>query len=365
MTGVIPASLAHRRIELEGQPWAVPAVAPATAKELAGLLAGASERGITIDVWGGGTRHGYGSPQIPDLVVSTSALAGVIEYEPDDLTLLVGAGTSLSAIEDVLAERRQTAGLAESPPSSTVGGAAASAASSLRRLRLGALRERVLQVTLVTGDGRVVTAGGRVVKNVSGYDLARLVVGSFGALGVIVSIRLKLWPVPPAAATVAVDEIGRAASIYRPLALLETADDRLVYVWGTDSEVDAATKDLRGVSHPGLIWPAEPEGRWRWSLRVSPKHTVEAVRRLPEKWRFLALHGVGDVRAASDDAGEAPALRSWAESTGGRLVVVDSPSDSYLDPWGLPPPGIDLQRRMIAQFDPKRVLNRGRLPGGL
>jgi hypothetical protein len=91
------------------------------------------------------------------------------------------------------------------------------------------------------------------------------------------------------------------------------------------------------------------------------------VRRLPGGWRHLAVYGAGDIRAASDDAQGAEDLRAWAEGAGGALVIVSRPpgGDDGFDPWGSPPPGLDIQRRLIAQFDPARIINPGRLPGGL
>jgi glycolate oxidase FAD binding subunit len=88
---------------------------------------------------------------------------------------------------------------------------------------------------------------------------------------------------------------------------------------------------------------------------------------MPVGWRYLAIHRVGDIRAASEDAAGATELREWAEQSGGSLVVVDAPPDGRdrLDPWGAPPPGLELQRRLIAEFDPARIINPGRLPGGI
>jgi glycolate oxidase FAD binding subunit len=293
-------------------------------------------------------------------------LSGIEEWDPDDLTVTVGAGTPVAELEATLAGRAQSAVLPEVPGRSTVGGVISAGVSSLRRGRLLGTRERMLEVTLVTGDGRVIRAGGRVVKNVTGYDLSRLVVGAFGSLGVIVRVCLKLWPTPPARATVTIDDLGAAMQVTRPMAVLDEAGTYRVYLWGTHEEVASAAARLGGETVEGHRWPADPEGPYRWSLRVPPVLTSEAVSRLPSGWRHLAIHGVGEVRAASDEAHGAADLRSWAEQAGGALVVVSSPDDADgLDPWGQPPPGIELQRRLIAQFDPARVINPGRLPGAL
>jgi glycolate oxidase FAD binding subunit len=340
--------------------------APTDVNSLAALLRQASESHLIVQVVGGGTRPGYGSPPPPDIVLDMSGMSGIEEWDPDDLTVTVGAGTKVADLEAELSERSQTAVLPEVPGASTVGGAISAGVSSLRRARLLGTRERMLEVRLVTGDGRVVRGGGRVVKNVSGYDLPRLVVGAFGALGVITSVCLKLWPRPPAAATVTIDHVEIAARVRRPLAVLEHDGSIEVFLWGTPEEVEASAARLEGVVREGHHWPADPVGLHRWSLRVPPALTREGVSRLPDGWSHLAIHGAGEIRAASGDAGGAQDLRAWAEMEGGALVVVESPpAVDGMDPWGSPPPGLEIQRRLIAQFDPARIINPGRLPGGL
>jgi len=340
---------------------------PADAEILASLLKHATESGSVIQVVGGGTRQGYGSPPLPDLIIDMGGFSGIEEWDPDDLTVTVGAGTPVAELEETLAGRSQTAVLPENPGQSTVGGVIAAGVSSLRRGRLLGTRERMLEVTLVTGDGRIVRGGGRVVKNVTGYDLPRLVVGAFGSLGVIISVCLKLWSTPPAAATVTIDDLDLATPVIRPLAVLEEDGAIRVLLWGTEEEVAATGALLDGVGEPGHRWPSDPSGPFRWSLRVPPAMTTEAITRLPSDWRYLAIHRVGEIRAASEDSEGAMGLRSWAEQRGGSVVVVDAPPGGLdgLDPWGTPPAGLDIQRRLIAQFDPARIINPGRLPGGI
>ena len=315
---------------------------------------------------GGGTHSGYGSPEPPDIVLSTDRLAEVERWEPDDLTIVAGSGSRVADVEAMLAEKNQTAVLPEVPGDSTLGGTIAAGISSLRRGRLFDTRERLLEATVVTGDGRVVRSGGRVVKNVTGYDLHRLHAGAFGSLGVLVSVCLKLWPTPPAAATVTVGDLEQTKAAVRPLAVLEDNENLKVYIWGTDEEVSAKAEHLGGSLEVGHSWPEDPTGDFTWSLRVPPAMTPEAVRRIPEGWAYLAVHGVGDIRMGSDSADGAAELRSWAESLPGHLVNTRRPVGfEGLDPWGSPPPGLELQRALIHQFDPKRTINPGRLPGGL
>lgn len=358
---------ARLRADLAGVPDSVPAIAPRTTEDVVSVLRHATKQGLNVQVLGGGTHSGYGSPLPPEIVLSTHELSAVEAWEPDDLTLVIGAGARVADVEAMLAARGQTAVMPERPGEATIGGVISAGVSGWRRARLYGTRERVLEVTIVTGDGRVVRGGGRVVKNVTGYDLPRLVVGAFGAMGVVVSVCLKLWPVPPAAATVTLPDLDAARLVARPLAVLEDRTGIRIFLWGTYDEVDALCSRLEGEKSQGLDWPADPVGVWSWSLRVPPAMTPEVVDRLPPGWEFVASHGVGEVRAASADAEGAVDLRAWAEQIGGALVVSGSPPDGAvsLDPWGSPPPAVDVQRRLIAQFDPARVINPGRLPGGL
>jgi glycolate oxidase FAD binding subunit len=365
--GAIPAGIRSLEVDLLPGSEAETGLAPSSLEEVEAILRFTTEHRLKIQVWGGGSHQGYGRPDPPDLVLFTNRLDAVEAWEPDDLTLTIGAGTSVARFEEMLAQRNQTAVMPEHPGPATIGGVISAGISSLKRGRLLGTRERLLEVIMVTGDGRRVRAGGRVVKNVSGYDLSRFAVGAFGALGVVISVCLKLWPVPPAQATVTNPDPDLISTLSRPLAVLEKDAVTQVFLWGIDEEVEAGAARIGGQVAPGHLWPTDPEGPFRWSLRVPPALTAAAIARLPASWSYLAIHGVGEVRLGSDDAGAAPELREWAEANDGRLVVVDSPPGSLpdFDPWGALPAGLEIQRRLIGQFDPARVINPGRLPGGI
>lgn len=363
----------HRLTDLEQAPPDVAAhlpfaghvFAPTTTDAVAAVLEAASDERAPVLVWGAGTHQGIGYPVHPEVVLSTAGLRGVIDWEPEDLTVVVEAGITVGALESMLAERRQTALLPETQPDATIGGVIAAGISGYRRARFGPTRDRVLQVTIVTGDGRPVTGGGRVVKNVSGYDLPRLVSGSFGSIGVVTSVCLKLWPVPEAGATVAVADPATAwRTAYRPAAVLQTRDGSFAYLQGTEAEVASQARALGGGARPGFAWPGTPDGDVVVSIRVPPARTGATVERLPAAVPFVAQHGVGEVVAAVEpDLDGLRALRAWAEAQGGAMVVLKAPSTLDVDPWGSDPPGLALQRRLIAGFDPLRILNPGRLPG--
>ena len=357
--------VARMQAEVPGRPEAELTAAPATPGEVAELLAEATAARLKVLVWGGGSHQGFGHRFDPDLVLSTSRLNRLLAWEPDDMTVVAEAGIGVDDLETRLATRRQTAILPERPGPATVGGVLSAGVSGYRRSRYGPTRDRILEVTVVTGDGRIVKAGGRVVKNVTGYDLPRLVVGALGSLGVIVSACLKLWPLPVATATVTVADLEASRAVHRPLSILSDAHATKVYLAGTPTEVESQANRLEGIREEGLRWPSPLPGELIWSLRVPPALVETARRRIPSEASQIAQIMVGEIGLGTNHTGGMPELREWAESVGGRLVLVRAPEPVYreIDPWGTPPGSVDLQRRLVAAFDPARVINPGRLPG--
>ncbi len=339
--------------------------APGTVDEMSELYRELDANRTTTIVVGGGTHLGIGNPVLAEAAVSTERLDAIIDHQPEDLTLTVQGGVTIGEIGALLEPHRQTAALVETQPDATIGGVVSAGISGFRRNRFGPTRDRVLEVTVVTGDGRVVTGGARVVKNVSGYDLPRLATGSFGALGVIVSVCLKLWPEPEARATVRLDDVADAERVHRPVAVLETDEGAWAYLQGPADEV-ASAATIGTVQSDDFTWPTF-DAPGTAEMRVPPSLVGRGVDRLDVP--FIAQHGVGVVAIASEDPDVLLPARSWCESVGGSLVVtsrsgpVDAPPS--VDPWGTPPPALSLQRRLIAGFDPHRIVNRGRLPGGI
>jgi len=173
---------------------------PAEAQEIAREAAGKA-----IVPWGGGCRQGLGyPPERYDLALSTANLNKITEYEPADLTITAQAGVTLAELQAVLAAQGQCLPLdIARPESQTVGGVIAARANSLRRLSGGSVRDLLLGVSVVNSAGELVKGGGKVVKNVAGYDLPKLYCGSLGTLGLITEASLKVAPLPEASATVA------------------------------------------------------------------------------------------------------------------------------------------------------------------
>ncbi|MGI8516988.1 MAG: FAD-binding protein [Acidimicrobiia bacterium] len=334
---------------------------PGSIAEMAEALARATAKNRRTVIWGGGTHQGIGYRIDPDLVIFTDRLARVIDWEPDDLTVVVEGGVKVADLEALLATRGQTAVLPEDPGGGTVGGMMAAGISGYRRSRYGPTRDRVLEVQVVTGDGRIVKGGGRVVKNVTGYDLPRLVVGSFGSLGVIVSCCFKLWPVPHATATVTI-EPGRIVDVHRPLAMLSDRSSTKIYLGGTEAEVRNQVTRLGGETQNELVWPALPHRAWAFSLRVPPQTAAGLLAGIPAEADFIHQVGVGEIAISAPSSDGMAALRSEAEAAGGALIVTRAADDGF-EPWGTPPPTLNLQSKLIAAFDPERVINPGRLPG--
>lgn len=171
---------------------------PASAEELAETLREAAAAGLAVVPWGGGTRQHIGRPPARyDLALSTAALSRVVDYHPDDLVVTVEAGTTLGAVQAELARHGQWLPWeAPLPARASVGGLLASGAAGALRLGHGPPRDWTLGMRVALGDGRLVRSGGRVVKNVAGYDSHKLHIGALGTLGVIVEATFKVAPLP-------------------------------------------------------------------------------------------------------------------------------------------------------------------------
>jgi FAD/FMN-containing dehydrogenase len=276
---------------------------------------------------GGRTQWTVGPP-VRDGVREVTAPAGVVEFEPAEMTVRVRAGTTVTDLDAALAERGQTVALPDHP-GTTVGGVLAVGRSGLRRLGYGPVRDTVLEVQVVTASGTVVKAGGPTVKNVSGYDLARLVVGSLGTLAFIGEVVLRTRPIAPASVWVsgAFDPFEAAGVLHRPTSILWDGETSWACLEGHPDDVAEQARRIGAVEVEGP--PDRPAERW--SLR--PDELAALPGRAAETGRFVAEVGVGVVHA------ERPA------------PAVD-----------LDPVVADLHRRVRAAFDPTGRLNPGRVP---
>ena len=323
----------------------------------------------------GGSKDFYGGPLAGELL-DVSALSGISDYEPTELIITAQAGTPLLEIERALAERGQM--LACEPPlfggRATLGGAVAAGLSGPRRPHCGALRDFVLGLTLVDGRGELLRFGGRVIKNVAGFDVSRLLAGSLGTLGLIAEVTLKTVPRPRAECTLQfeADQTGALESLTRwatrPLPLSATAwhDGVLrVRLSGAEAAVRAARQSLGGeiVSGAQEYWDDVREQRlevvaaaqelWRVSL---PAHSPQ----LPAAGRALIEWG-GSLRWLPGPQ-DGTALRALAARLGGHAMsyrATVKPPEGPFQP--LSAAMLALHRRLKAAFDPQGIFNRGRL----
>jgi len=276
---------------------------------------------------GGRTQWDAGGP-IAAGAREVRAPEGIVAYVPSEMTVQVRAGTPVSVLDEALAEHGQTVALPDWP-GATVGGVLAVGRSGIRRLGYGPVRDTVLEVRAVTAAGAVVKAGGPTVKNVSGYDLCRLLVGSLGTLGFIGEVTLRTRPVAPTSRWVSgeLDPFEALARLHRPTAVLWDGQTTWICLEGHPDDVQAQADllDAAGVNGP----PARPPHRWS----LTPGELRHLPGRAAETGRFLAEVGVGLVHA------ERP------------------PPARPVDPVVAA-----LQRRVKAAFDPEGRMNPGRAP---
>lgn len=372
--------------------------APATPGEAAEALAYAHERRLATGMRGGGTRLGLGNlPRALDLVISTEKLNTVVEYEPADLTITVGAGLPFAEMQRVLGERNQLLPLdPAAEPGSTIGGIVATNASGPFRLRYGSLRDLVIGTQVANPSSGLARAGGRVVKNVTGYDLNKLYIGSLGTLGLITELTFKVAPKPEAERTLVArfpTAQAACAAVYRalrspltPSALELTHDLRLVaHLAGFEKPLARMIGDLTGFAKDEGASEVqvldEADALWR-ELRAGPTVGPEGALlkmsvpisqvawacSLAPNWQASA--GVGVVRfgvESPDLVQTIRRLRAEAAEHLGSLVVERAPLalKSQLDVFGELPDGFAIMRRLKSQLDPGGILNPGRFVGRL
>jgi glycolate oxidase FAD binding subunit len=308
---------------------------------------------------GAGTHTGIGGAIVPG-AHEVRAPSGIVSYEPSDMTVTVLAGTPVGMLDAALAERGQECPLDPRDPAATVGGVLACGLSGPRRLRTGPVRDRVLEVRFVTADGRLVRGGGPTVKNVTGYDLPRLFVGSLGTLGVLAQVTLRTQP-RPACSQWFVGEGPPAAwrdRLFRPATLAWDGRQTFVRLEGHPEDVAAEQQGAGLAAHGGPSWP---RGDHRGRISVRPTALGELAARLDDTGcAWLAEGGVGTVHVGASNQAALLAARAAAESLGGWLLrEAGAPG---IAPFGHPPPNLPLLARIKEAFDPGGKLNPGRLP---
>ncbi len=343
-------------------------------QEIQARVSEAITRCQTLNIVSGGSKSFYGrEPMGEPLLVSGHQ--GIIEYEPGELVLTARCGTPLAELESLLADEGQM--LPFEPPhfgAATLGGAVASGLSGPRRPFTGAVRDFVLGVKMVTGRGEVLAFGGRVMKNVAGYDLSRLLAGSLGTMGVLLEISLKVLPRPALEVTVrreissssALESMATLMSRSLPLSGLCYQEPFLyVRVAGTENAVAAAIETIDGEAweEGECFWqdlreqrlPFFTEGTANlWRLSQAPSTPV------PDFDGEWLLDWGGAQRWLRSHA-PAEQLFDYAAQVGGHATLfrTQSPRHRIFQP--LPPALARLHRTLKASFDPHGIFNPGRM----
>lgn len=401
---------------------------PETPEQVCEAVAWAVAEETPLDVVCGGSKRALGRPTNIESCLDVSALRGISLYEPEELVLSAGPGTPMAEIEQALAERRQQLAfeppdlgplLGRAPGGGTLGGAIACNLSGPRRIKAGAARDHFLGFTAISGRGEVFKSGGRVVKNVTGYDLCKLLAGSYGTLAALTDVTIKVLPAPEKTRTVLIfglDDAAACAAMTRALGSMHevsgaahlpapaAATSQVSYVKDAAAAVTAlrvegpgpsvehrcaalrreladfgATEELHG-RNSALLWReladvtplvARPElAVWRLSLPPQAGHAV--VREIADAASGLHYYDWGGglvwLGVMPDEMAGAAAIRAALAPHGGHATLIRAaealraavPVFQPLDP-----AKAGLSERVKDGFDPQRVLNPGRMYPGV
>jgi glycolate oxidase FAD binding subunit len=392
---------------------------PANAAEVSAALAVCSETDAAITPWGGGTAVQIGNlPERVEVIMDVSKLNHVVEHDDANLTATVQSGITLAASQQITAGARQFVPFdVPSPQRSTIGGIVAANLNGARRVNYGSVRDLVIGMKVALPTGEHIKAGGKVVKNVAGYDMCKLFVGSLGTLGIITELTLRLTPLPEAEATLVISgslpNLSEFAGEILDSVLLPSA----IVLWNSDTSSSSKASELGWQIAVRAEGFAEHVGRHLRELQLmaerlglaSESHSNAAHEKLwagicafplfghdlvyrlmvPRSAISDLLHGVGawgsrgfspaivaDMAAGAiwigwnqtESAGARFAqLRSRTAQHKGHVVLVGAPAEVKrdLDIWGPAPEAFFLMRKIKQQFDPQRLMNPGRFVGRL
>jgi glycolate oxidase FAD binding subunit len=385
------------------------ALEPATVEEAAEAMRALARDRLAVTFVGGGTDLELGAPPARlDAVLHTRKLARVREHAPSDQIVVVEAGATIAELQRHLAPHRQR--LALDPPfpeRATVGGVVAANAFGPRRTRFGPVRDLVIGIAVVRADGVLARGGGKVVKNVAGFDLPRLFCGSLGTLGLVAEVTFRLHPLPEASATalfegLSAGDVAETVPVLRELAVEPVALAALPagerfslavrFEGFAPGVAEQASRTLARAGGGARLEGAEEAALWArhdalrsaGDVRAKATFAPAALARATEVLRPLAgalrggalvLHpalGVALVAGALDDAARAAdavasARRALGALGNGALVLAAAPDAlrARVDVWGPPPSGLEVMRRLKRELDPEGRLAPGRFVGGL
>ena len=382
---------------------------PTSEQQIAAALRLANDAGLAVIPRGGGTKLAWGNPPSrAEIILSTARLDKIIEHPWADLTVSVEAGCTIQKLQSALALHGQRLALDPLwPAQATIGGILSTNDSGSLRLRFGALRDLIIGVTLALPDGTLASSGGKVVKNVAGYDLPKLVTGAYGTLAVITRAFFRLHPLPRNAKTLSIsgcdlEEMQRVILAVQDSKLAHTslqarmAQDAEpavdILLEGTEAGIAAQEGQLRAIAGSAstreatsTVWNAAQE-LWNsansassamgkiTTFPASISGTVENMQRIAAAhkthWRLtMQATGIGWLRLESAPQNLHAVLsdlRFELEHSGGSLVVLRRPSGmERIDTWGQPTDALALMRAVKNQFDAKNTLNPGRFVAGI
>jgi glycolate oxidase FAD binding subunit len=382
-------------------------VTPTTQAEVATVLATANQLGAAVTPRGG-TQTSLGAPpEQYDIALDLTNLNALVEHEPADLTCTVEAGSRLTDLQRALGAHGQWLPLDPAlPDDATIGGILATNTSGPARIRYGSPRDLVIGMTVALPNGDLVKSGGRVVKNVAGYDMAKLHIGALGTLGIITQASFKIAPLPVEEAFIAIDgALDQLATLATdiiearlPLLGLVLAKEPSNDTWtltartaGGEAAVERSEHEITQLAKAASLtaatintsdWralngtPSPQAGRGPGEgvsarLTVPPTFLPSIATALAESGATVTtLPGIGTLHAAwpqPPNPGALQALRTLCEAAHGALVLESVPSDLKRDlgAWGATRSDFPLMQRLKQQFDPNRILNPGRYLGGI
>lgn len=370
-------------------------VRPTSIREVADVLRAAAGERLTVVPVGGGSKTSWAAPPSScDLLLDTTGLDRVVEHVAGDLVVVAEAGVRLGDLQSRLRGANQLLGLDPPEPGATLGGVVSANASGPRRLRYGTVRDLLIGITVVLADGTVASAGGKVVKNVAGYDLGKLYTGAHGTLGVVVSTTWRLHPVAPARRVVVLDladaaqaaplvlRVTRSTLTPSAVELFATAGGSAQLVVVFESIAESVTAQARAAvdllgggeeaDDPPHAFGQRPGGADDVVLRIAhvPTGLPHVLAALPAGAQVSASAATGVTYAAVPGAEAAvtlPHLREALPAFDGSAVVLRAPEAvrDALDHWGPAGDALPLMRQVKERFDPERRMSPGRFVGGL
>jgi len=382
---------------------------PINEQQMAAVLHLANEAGLAVTPRGGGTKLSWGNPPTrADLILSNARLDKIIEHAWADLTVSVEAGCTIQKLQSALAQHGQRLALDPLwPAQATIGGVLSTNDSGALRLRFGALRDLIIGVTLALPDGTLASSGGKVVKNVAGYDLPKLITGALGTLAVITRAVFRLHPLPRNTKTLSLAgftleetqclilaiQDSKLAHTSLQTRIAQDAEPVIDILFeGTEAGLAAQGGQLRELARPATVADAPPAvwaaSQELWdsansgtvavakitTLPASVARTIETVQRAASsrktRWKLtMQATGIAWLRLEATPENLHAVLsdlRFELESGGGSLAVLHHPTDMPpLDAWGKSGDSLPLMRAVKNQFDPKNMLNPGRFLGGI